>query len=129
MLRSWFSHVPCVAGAGGGWRQFLEGIAGGHGDRQGGGEPDSRPACSGWPGDAKENAADRRAVVIEFTAAGRKKAAEINRYSDDKYSELLRLIPAHEHETVVRAVNYLAQAFDKLGCEAMCCAPGKGRKS
>jgi DNA-binding MarR family transcriptional regulator len=77
----------------------------------------------------KENPADRRAVIIEFTAAGRKKAAEINRYSDDKYSELFRLIPVQEHATVVCAVNYLARAFDKLGGETMCCLPPKGRKS
>jgi putative acetyltransferase len=77
----------------------------------------------------KENPKDRRAVVIALTAAGRKRAAEINRYSDDKYRELFQLIPAQEHATVVCAVNYLARAFDKLGGETIYCAPAKGRKS
>jgi len=73
----------------------------------------------------KENPDDRRAVIIELTAAGRKKAAEINRYSDDKYRELFRLIPEQEHATVVCAVNYLAKAFEQLGGEATYCIPSK----
>jgi DNA-binding MarR family transcriptional regulator len=77
----------------------------------------------------KENPDDRRAVVIELTAAGRRKAAEINRYSDAKYRQLFGLIPAREHATVVCAVGYLARAFDELGGEAVYCAPAKGRKS
>lgn len=77
----------------------------------------------------KENPDDRRAVVIELTAAGRRKAAELNRRSDGKYRELFQIIPAPEHATVVCAVNYLAQAFDKLGAEAVYSAPAKKRKS
>jgi DNA-binding MarR family transcriptional regulator len=77
----------------------------------------------------KENPEDRRAVVIALTAAGRRKAAEINRYSDAKYRKLFGLIPAREHATVVCAVGYLARAFDELGGEAVYCAPAKGRQS
>jgi DNA-binding MarR family transcriptional regulator len=77
----------------------------------------------------KENPDDRRAVVIALTAAGRRKAATINRYSDAKYRQLFGLIPAREHATVVCAVGYLARAFDELGGEAVYCAPAKRRKS
>ena len=77
----------------------------------------------------KEDPEDRRAVVIALTAAGRRKAAEINRYSDEKYRKLFGLIPAQEHATVVCAVGYLARAFDELGGETVFCTPAKGRKS
>lgn len=73
----------------------------------------------------KENAEDRRNIVIELTAAGRKKVGDIHRHCDRKYRKLFDLIPEKEHAAVVRAVSYLARAFDDLSTETMCCLPEK----
>lgn len=77
----------------------------------------------------KENAADRRALVLALTAAGRKRVAEINAYSDGKYRDLFRLIPAREQATVICAVGHLARAFDELCGETGACAPATRRKT
>jgi DNA-binding MarR family transcriptional regulator len=77
----------------------------------------------------KENPEDRRNIVIELTAVGRKKVSEIHRHCDRKYQKLFDVIPEKEHASVVCAVNYLAQAFDELGSEAMYCVPEKRKTS
>ncbi|PTY05502.1 hypothetical protein DB347_14070 [Opitutaceae bacterium EW11] len=74
------------------------------------------------------NPEDRRAVLIGLTDAGKKKVAEIHRYSDEKYRELFRLIPAREHATVLCAVDYLARAIDDLCGETGYCAPTEKKK-
>lgn len=73
----------------------------------------------------KENPADRRAVVIALTAAGRKRVTELNRYTDEKYQRLFSLIPPQEHDSVVCAIDYLAKAFDELCGDSTYCAPDK----
>jgi DNA-binding MarR family transcriptional regulator len=70
-----------------------------------------------------ENPADRRAIVINLTPSGRKYAAGINRYCDEKYRKLFRFIPAPEHAAVVRAIDSLARAFDQFGAEPGPCPP------
>jgi putative acetyltransferase len=70
-----------------------------------------------------ENPADRRAIVINLTPAGRRYAAGINRYCDEKYRKLFRLIPPQEHTAVVRAIDTLTRAFDQFGAEPGPCLP------
>ena len=78
----------------------------------------------------RQNPGDRRTIVIALTAAGRTKVAAINKYTDQKYGRLFRLIPPQEHATVVCAVDYLARAFDDLESGSVPCAAGcKGGKS
>jgi len=85
--------------------------------------------CAGFV-TRQQNSGDRRTIVIALTAAGRAKVAVINRYTDQKYGRLFRLIPTPEHATVVGAVDYLARAFDELEGGAITCAAGcKGGKS
>lgn len=71
----------------------------------------------------RENREDRRNIVIELSAEGRKKVADIHRYCDKKYKKLFDMIPAAEQATVVCAVSYLARAFDEFSTETMCCVP------
>lgn len=77
----------------------------------------------------QQNPANRRTVVIALTPAGRKKVAQINRFSDEKYGQLFRLIPNQEHASVVCAVDYLAGAFDELEGGAVCSVTPQGGKS
>jgi DNA-binding MarR family transcriptional regulator len=77
----------------------------------------------------RQNPDNRRTVVIALTPAGRKKVAEINRISDEKYGRLFRLIPPQEHASVVCAVDYLARAFDELEGGAVGGATPQERKS
>lgn len=74
----------------------------------------------------KPNPQDRRAVVIELTAAGRKRIAQINAGTDRQYRDLFGLIPPREHATVICAVDYLAKAFDDLGADSSYNPPPKG---
>lgn len=62
----------------------------------------------------KPNPGDRRAVVIDLTAAGRKRVADINAATNRQYRQLFELIPSREHGTVICAVDYLAKAFNEL---------------
>ncbi len=61
-----------------------------------------------------ENPADRRALAIELTAAGRDRVAVIHGCVNDRYRALFARIPAAERAAVVRAVGYLAEAFDSF---------------
>ena len=70
-----------------------------------------------------ENPADRRAIVLNLTPAGRRTAANINRYLDEKYRKLFQSIPSPEHVSVIRAVGYLNHAFGQFGAEAKPCWP------
>jgi MarR family 2-MHQ and catechol resistance regulon transcriptional repressor len=77
----------------------------------------------------RENPADRRAIVIELTAAGRKKVGAINAYTDEKYRGLFACIPAGQHAAVLSTVEYLARAFDELCGDSGSCSPRKkGRR-
>ncbi|HTZ21500.1 MAG TPA: MarR family transcriptional regulator [Opitutaceae bacterium] len=78
----------------------------------------------------RQNPRNRRAIIITLTAAGRSKVAGINKYTDEKYGRLFRLIPPREHAMVMCAVSHLARAFDELECgRAACCAPKKAGRS
>lgn len=77
----------------------------------------------------KENPADRRAIVLALTAAGRKRVAELNTYTDERYRRLFSLIPPDEHDSVICAVDYLAKAFDELGGDSSYSPPGKETKA
>jgi DNA-binding MarR family transcriptional regulator len=76
----------------------------------------------------KPNPQDRRAVVIELTAAGRKRVADINAATNGQYRHLFELIPAREHGTVICAVDYLAKAFDDLEGDSAYCPPPPCKK-
>ncbi len=78
----------------------------------------------------EQNPDNRRTVVIALTKAGRGKVAAINAHTDQKYGQLLRLIPADEQGTVVCAVDYLARAFDELeGGADLSAAAAKGGRA
>ncbi len=61
-----------------------------------------------------ENPADRRTLAIGLTAAGRGRVAAIDRCVNARYRELFARIPPGERAAVVRAVGYLAEAFDSF---------------
>jgi DNA-binding MarR family transcriptional regulator len=75
-----------------------------------------------------ENPSDRRAIVINLTPPGRQQAAVINRYCDGKYRRLFQFIPPREHAAVIRAIGYLAEAFDQFGNESRSGDLAKGMK-
>jgi DNA-binding MarR family transcriptional regulator len=69
----------------------------------------------------RENPDNRRAIIIEATAAGIDKIREVNEGTDEKHRKLFDLIPPNEHATVVCAMSYLAKAYDELdGGDAGC---------
>lgn len=60
------------------------------------------------------NEADRRRTVLKLTPEGRAKIECINKFCDDHYRQLFKLISDEKHQIIFEAVELLATAMKKI---------------